>query len=601
MPQSSDIVLDGTPYMLAPGSYRRASAGFPEGRTGRVAISDFVGGQRRAMQLERDTSWDSPGVGPALFGQGVAPWPFGLAHTDGNVIPVSAGQRVHALTLDNAVYLGIGRYVYRTVALNAGSWANLTQVADLGAGQVVSGLAYYGGFLAIGCGNGADLQLLDPGSLALTTLSPGLRGGWIAGYAGHLVLSDPIPGNEAILRLTTGGGLDTRELDAPITTMALHGGKVAIATRSALWLLGGRGEALNGVWLGEPEPVYTQYAPDTDDFRFLCSFGGKLYTWLGGNAVEWNPNSGASRQGWRATGLDGRACFGGTVAGNMLVVATESHAGRFQLWAFDGTGWWLMRESEERAWVWPTALVGAGSFDLLAIRDGESGVIYDLFRMTGRGPAAPALAASGQFTTSLLDAGERGAEKSWRGIGAVFAVPEVRGNPASTDSVTLTLEWSIDCGATWTVAATAHISDPDERVIELGGVLPNGGAVAPFLQIRVGFDSVVDWSPVLTGIWADYAVLDAPLRRRRWTFSIIARDGTVQRDGSVAMLDGHAQIAALWQSWEEHQTLSLRDLDYDANPVERQVRILAIEESVPKPADAGAWGASLVQLQLLEL
>ena len=69
MPQESDIVLDGTPYMLVPGSYRRASAGLPEGRTGRVVISDFVGGQRRAIQLERDTSWDSPGVSPAMFGQ----------------------------------------------------------------------------------------------------------------------------------------------------------------------------------------------------------------------------------------------------------------------------------------------------------------------------------------------------------------------------------------------------------------------------------------------------------------------------------------------------------------------------------------------------
>ena len=252
MPQPSDIVLDGTPYMLVPGSYRRANAGLPEGRTGRVVISDFVGGQRRALQLERDTSWDSAGVGPAMFGQGVEPWPFGTAHTDGVVGAVSITQRIHTLVLGNAVYLGIGRYVYRTVALIAGSWANLIQVADIGAGQSVSGLAYHAGYLAIGCGNGADVKLLDPGSLALTTLSAGLKGGWLVGYAGRLVLSDPIPGNEAILRLTTGGGLDTRELDSPIVNMSLHGGKVAIATRSALWLLGGRGDAVNSVWLGEP-------------------------------------------------------------------------------------------------------------------------------------------------------------------------------------------------------------------------------------------------------------------------------------------------------------------------------------------------------------
>ncbi len=75
MPQISDITLDGTPYMLLPGSYRRASAGPPEGPSGRLVVADFVGGQLRALQLERDTSWDSPGVGPAFPGQGIEPWP----------------------------------------------------------------------------------------------------------------------------------------------------------------------------------------------------------------------------------------------------------------------------------------------------------------------------------------------------------------------------------------------------------------------------------------------------------------------------------------------------------------------------------------------
>ncbi len=601
MPQSSDIVLDGTPYMLVPGSYRRASAGLPEGRTGRVVISDFVGGQRRALQLERDTSWDSAGVGPALFGQGVEPWPLGVSHTDSAAIPVSTSSRVHALTFGNAVYLGIGRYVYRTVALSAGSWADLTQVADLGSGQTVSGLGFYGGYLAIGCGHGQDIKLLDPGSLALTTLSTGLKGGWIAGYAGRLVLSDPIPGNEAILRLTTGGGLDTRELDSPITNMALHGGKIAIATRSALWLLGGRGDPVNGVWLGEPEPVYTQYAPAADDFRFLCSFGGKLYTWLAGNAVEWNPNGGASRQGWRATGLDGCACFGGTVAGNMLVVSIMSRTGRCQLWAFDGTGWWLMREIETDPWVWPVALAGAGTFDLLAFRDGDSGVTYDLFRMTPGDTSAPAYAATGKFTTALLDAGDRSADKCWHGIGAIFAAPEIRGDPASTDPVTLTLAWSIDAGATWTTAATVLTSNPTQRTLELSEELPPGEAISPFLQMRVGFDSVSNWAPVLTGIWANYAVLDAGPRRRRWTLSVIARDGSIQRDGSVSALDGHAQSVALWQSWADNQTVPFRDVDYDGDPIERQVRIVDIEESIPKPADAGRWGEAVVRLGLMEI
>ena len=601
MPQTTDIVLDGTPYMLVPGSYRRGSAGPPEGRTGRMTIADFVGGQRRALQLERDTSWDSPGVGPAFFGQGVEPWPWSAPHTDSVLRPVTAGQRVHAQALANAIYLGIGRYVYRTVALSAGSWTNLTQVADLGTGNPITGLTHYNGQLAIACGAARDIQLLDPGTLALTTLSAGLIGTWIMTYASRLVIADPLPGNENILRLTTGGGLDHRELDAPIVNMALHGGKVAIATRSALWLLGGRADPVKGVWLGEPEPVYTQLGAAEDDFRLLCSFGGKLYTWLSGNVVEWNPNAGASKQGWRAAGLEGRACYGGAVAGNMLVVAIQHRAGHFQLWAFDGTGWWLMTERDSAPWVWPVALSSAGTLDLLAFRDGDTSVTYDTLRLIPRSTSAPSYASTGSFTTALLDAGERDAPKRWRSIGAAFATPEERGNPASTDPVTLTLEWSVDGGRTWTAAVTSTNSDPSARIHELVADLSPHTAVSRFLQLRVTFSSVSDWAPVLTGLWADYILLDPSPRQRRWNFAVQTRDGSVQRDGSLASLDGRAQIAALWQSWESGATVTLRDLDYDPDPAEHSVRIIAIEEYNPKPADAGHWGASTIHLQLLEL
>jgi hypothetical protein len=39
-----------------------------------------------------------------------------------------------------------------------------------------------------------------------------------------------------------------------------------------------------------------------------------------------------------ATGVEGTACYGATVAGPYLVVATEAGRGNGQLWAFDGTG-----------------------------------------------------------------------------------------------------------------------------------------------------------------------------------------------------------------------------------------------------------------------
>ena len=69
MPIATDVVIGGAGYMVAPGTYSRMQDGLSEGRTGRVTVHDFFGGQRRAYQLERDRGWDAAGVGPAYFGQ----------------------------------------------------------------------------------------------------------------------------------------------------------------------------------------------------------------------------------------------------------------------------------------------------------------------------------------------------------------------------------------------------------------------------------------------------------------------------------------------------------------------------------------------------
>jgi hypothetical protein len=59
--------------------------------------------------------------------------------------------------------------------------------------------------------------------------------------------------------------------------------------------------------------------------------------------------------------------------------------------------------------------------------------------------------------------------------------------------------------------------------------------------------------------------------------------------------------ADLWTAWQGGTTLSFRDVDYDADPAERSVRIVAIAEEVAKAADAGRWGESLLSLTLVEV
>src|SRR5262249_54465748 len=160
---------------------------------------------------------------------------------------------------------------------------------------------------------------------------------------------------------------DSRDLDGVPRRMALHAGKVAIATRTgSLWLWGGKWDGVAGKWSTDPEPFFTHgvYADD-QDYVFLVSFGGKLYTWLQGQVREFNPNTGRNRQGWRAIGLEGTACHGATVAANMLVVCVVTRDGDTETWAYDGSGWWLIRSLASSARCWPVFLAGAGNLDLL--------------------------------------------------------------------------------------------------------------------------------------------------------------------------------------------------------------------------------------------
>jgi hypothetical protein len=245
---------------------------------------------------------------------------------------------------------------------------------------------------------------------------------------------------------------------------------------------------------------------------------------------------------------------------------------------------------------------GCGTYDLLAFRDGSSSVTYDLYRLTNKSASAPDLRDAGEYRTSLLDAGEPDKLKAWRKVGATFAAPEIRGNGASTDAVVVTLSYSIDGGLSWTTAASQTVNDATLlRILTLEAEVSSAAAVSRFLQVRVQWSSVSDWAPVLTAMWAEYEMFGVPARRRRWQFAVRAKDQAVRRDGTVDPRTGRQQIADLWSAWSAASTVAFKDVDFDADPVTRQVRIIGIKEEVTKPSDAGRWGDSVVQLTLVEV
>jgi hypothetical protein len=581
-------------------------------------MQDFFGGQRRALQLERDRGWAGIGTGAALDGQGVAPWP----HIETTTLDASseipdAGTPIPTATVNDHVFFAIGPTLYRTAALSAAAWAAPAEVWNSG-GPSITSLAWYNDDLLIALGDAADLVVFQYPAGPATTLLAGERGRHVAGYAGFALWSRAQAGGATSeIRMVTGSGIESRYLDARVTRLTTAGGKVWAASNTSLYSFTGRvRETLvpNPAWTsgstdptsipalrwsGEWDPFFQHGTWSAeDDYTFLLGFGGRLITWLGKRVVEHTPSG--DRAGWRDLGLGGRACRGACVAGAFLIVALEATDGASEVWAWNGAGWWLvLRDATGAAgWCWPTGLSGAGSHDVLVFRDGT--LQLELLRLLGRSASDHALSDGGSYVTSLLDAGERDREKAWRAVGATFTSPEPLGNAASTLPVTVALDWSADAGATWTTAASRAIAATDGPV-DLAAGFASDAAVSRFATLRVRWSGVTDWAPVLTGLWIEFEALDAPARRRRWELAVLAHDQLVRRDGGTVSLTGRELIAALWTAWETGTTLPFRDIDHDADPTERRVRIVGIRERVARPADAGEMGDAVVELTLVEV
>ncbi len=541
------------------------------------------------------------------------PWPYWEFQQLDAALPTADKDRpTRSVLIGTFSFLGWGRYILRSPSFGAGAWSGYTIFHTFAVGVTVSGLCNYRGDLGVALGTTGDVVVIPYAGGAPITLLAGLKGHHIEGYGNFAVMTEPrssvAPGWATHqLTHTSSVGVDERYLDAWIMNLGKFDNKLVAATRQGLWTYTGKWlETINGAttaeWSGDWQPFFQHGVfTENDDYVFLLGYGGRLYTWLNKMVLEWNPHG--ERAGWRDTGLGGTWCHGGCVAGGYLVVAIETRDGRAEVWAFNGAGWWLIdrQVASARLPIWPTPLNGSRNFDLVVFRNGSRGL--DLYRLIWRDDNYRSLRGSATFLSSLLDAGERDKDKAWRKIGCVFASPEVRGVAGSLDSVGVTLEYSVDGGATWTTATSTNLGGNTlaNHNVTLDADIASSAAVSRFLQLRVVWSGVVDWAPVLAGVWAEFELLDAPARRRKWMFRVLAQDQTVDRGGALLTRTGQQLAAELWQAWQDGTTLPFRDLDYTANPVQRQVRIVGISEDVARPADADLWGDSVIALTLVEV
>lgn len=602
-----DITLDGRAYRLAPGGYERRPESVQPNVGDRQQLSSFGAGLGIAQDDEitgdQEGGWSGLAVGPVGRGSGVAPFPNIVAFNDSfTPTPELTSPRAHGGIAGNKAYVAIGRYIYESVALDAGTWSAWNQVCDLGSAFSVSGLAYYQDDFLVMLSTGQDIRKFNTGSGALTVWRTGEAGRVGVGYAGQLIYAPLEDNAQDELRLSGtkwNGNAVThfRYLDSPIVNMALYDSEVVIATKTSLYRMGGQpypGEADDASvgndtsrapeWRGDPEPLLTHgIFASGDDFIFLASFRGRLYTWLAGRVMEYSGG-----EVWTPMGPQGVNCYGGCVSGDWLLVAITTRAGESELWGFDGTGWWCFMRQASPTLVWPTPLGGAGNRDVVVFGAGSND--YDLVRLRWRSTSVHTYAASGQWVSPLLTARDPGTDKAWRRVDAWFAWPDIPGNPASEDSATIALDASLDAGATWTEIATETVTVGREQHLSHQFTTP---PTSRTLQLRVRWSSVSDWSPVLTHIDVDFAALDTSPRRQRWTLQLQVRDQLAA--------SGRPDIDALWEAWREPHVL-FRDIDYDTTPAERTVRVMEIEERAPEaPGSSQEWGGGIVSVMLSEL
>ena len=227
MPLVQDITLNGVPYTVVPGSYKRKGAvtgaapilGREENptRVKRLVLDGFGRGQRQAFRVGDDDAgagWDSVGVGPAFDGQGVEPFPHVAAFGDSMADTPTTSLRAHGVIAGNNAFIGLGRRIYKSVALGNGVWGALTVAADLGAGFTISGLAYYQDDLLVMLSTGQDIRKFNTVTNSLTVWRTGEKGQVGVGYAGQLDLcaaAGQRPGGAAAVR----DALERQRGDAP--------------------------------------------------------------------------------------------------------------------------------------------------------------------------------------------------------------------------------------------------------------------------------------------------------------------------------------------------------------------------------------------------
>lgn len=599
-----DVTLNGVGYMLQPGSYRSSldGTGVSTGAVGRrlldasmLQLGSTVGigglGMWPVAGLESGiASGNTPGADdlPALIGPTAARQAIAGS--------ISSSEPKLPLATATHLFIAAGTSLYR--------WARVIGTAAVNRKtlpEAATCLTRLRDTLWIGYGAAADVGRYDDSTNTLSgsALGSGVQASLLATFSRGIALV--APGAPENLHYVYGNALTTVrtwQLDGAIRAMTQHGERLVVATDAGLHLL-------TGSWHQDTDPpappesltlrswgTLSGQLQATDDFAWLLVFQGRLLAWLGQRVMQFDE----ARGWWQPIGLAGAATFGATVSAGWLLttILPRGASNRWQLWGYDGRGWWLLDEVSSTNHLAHPATDGAGR--VVTFRAASSTLsAYDLADTT----TATTLRSPAVLTTPLLDAsgGQAGQRAHWRRVGVEFA----RTDGLSVGIWAAALEYSVDGGSSWLSAGTP-VSVQHEVQREEWEIDATGGA----LRLRLTLTRVSGLPPAVRALWAESSALDM-VARRRWQFSVQARSRSIDRDGAADGRSGQQVRSDLWGLWSAvgaagaSGTLPFRDVDDAANPQEHQVRLLALREEWPKPADAAIDAMTTVEVVLQEV
>ncbi len=603
-----DVTLNGVGYMLQPGSYRSVL----DGTTDPGAAGRGVVGRRlldaSELQLGSTTGISGLGLWPVAALEGGAVSSSRAADDLPALVGPTAARQAIAGSIPSSepkLPLATATHLFIAAGTSLYRWARVIGTAAVNRKtlpEAATCMTRLRDTLWIGYGAAADVGRYDDSTNTLSgsALGGGVQASLLATFSRGIALVAPdAPEN---LHYYYGNALTTVrtwQLDGTIRALTQHGERLVVATDAGLHLL-------SGSWHQDTDPpappesltlrswgTLSGQLQAADDFAWLLVYQGRLLAWLGQRVMQFDE----ARGWWQPLGLAGAATFGATVSAGWLLttILPRGVSNRWQLWGYDGRGWWLLDEISSINHLAHPATDGAGRVVTFRASSGTLSA-YDLADTT----TATTLRSPAVLTTPLLDASASdgqagtGQRAHWRRLGVEFA----RTDGLSVGIWTAALEYSVDGGSSWLSAGTPvsvqHELQRQEWEID---------ALGSALRLRLTLTRVSGLPPAVRALWAESSALDIAARRR-WQFKVLARSRSIDRDGAGDVRSGQQMRADLWGLWSAASitgTLTFRDVDYAAIPQEHQVRLLALREEWPKPADAAIDATTTVEVVLQEV